>query len=86
LIDSAYTSKKTNDPSALMIAGIEDNQVYVKHCSQFLVRAGWNENFIYELTTFPNAKHDDQLDCLVHAMDTLLGVSGKIIWYMRGLL
>lgn len=154
-VDSALTGKKTNDPSALLIAVEKDNIVYIKHSGQYwlefpdlirkikelatvhqikkiyiepkasglsiaqqlrretmlnvieleppkdskmsrlqsvtpkleskrvkIVKAGWNENFLYELTTFPNAKHDDQLDCLVYAVQRLLGEQGKISWYM----
>lgn len=154
-IDPAYTSKKTNDPSAILIAGIRDNIIYIKHSGQYwlefpdllrkikelsvvyntkkvlvepkasgksivqqlrsetqlsiielpivndsksarlnsiapkleskrvkLVKGNWNENFIYEVTTFPNGKHDDQLDCLMYAVDHFLKESGKIYYYM----
>lgn len=30
-----------------------------------LHEAGWNENFINQCASFPNAQHDDEVDCLV---------------------
>ena len=33
-----------------------------------LVKGGWNETFISEVLRFPNAKHDDQVDVMVMAL------------------
>lgn len=32
-----------------------------------LIRGAWNENFLNQVGAFPNASHDDMLDCLVEA-------------------
>lgn len=29
-----------------------------------IIRGQWNKEFLDQLTTFPNAKHDDMVDCL----------------------
>lgn len=39
----------------------------------FLVRGGWNEEFIDELCAFPNGSHDDQLDAAAGAFNALYG-------------
>ena len=36
-----------------------------------IVKGNWNDNFITELTTFPNAKHDDMVDVLVMAINKM---------------
>jgi predicted phage terminase large subunit-like protein len=47
-----------------------------------LVKDNWNENFLYQCSTFPNGKHDDQVDTLYYSVNSLLSGSGKIRWYM----
>jgi predicted phage terminase large subunit-like protein len=36
-----------------------------------LLRGAWNENFLTECLAFPNSKHDDQVDCLIMAINKL---------------
>jgi predicted phage terminase large subunit-like protein len=160
-VDSAYTSNKRNDPTALLVAGVKDNIVYVKQVLEVwlefpdlvkrlldLVAAQgdthkaqtkvyiepkasglsivqhlrketnlnvielqtpkdskiarvnavtpklesrrvkllrdpmWNDSFLYQLSVFPNGKHDDMCDVLVYATDTLLNRANKIrvVW------
>lgn len=33
-----------------------------------LIRGSWNDSFLHQCTAFPNAKHDDEVDCLVMAL------------------
>lgn len=33
-----------------------------------LLRGGWNEEFLNQVAAFPNAAHDDMVDCLVNAV------------------
>lgn len=39
---------------------------------------GWNESFIGQCTTFPNAEHDDEVDCLVAIIERELMTSNEI--------
>ncbi|GHM98856.1 hypothetical protein WSM22_03460 [Cytophagales bacterium WSM2-2] len=156
-VDSAFTSKKTNDPTCITVCGLHNNAIYVKQVFQVwlefpelvkkikgivnelgsnktmvfiepkasgksiaqqlkietmlnvielpqgndskavrlnaitpklesrrvkFVRGGWNDNAIYELTTFPNARHDDFCDTLIMAVNKLLGAGAKFSYYM----
>jgi len=38
------------------------------HICSVKSRNGWVEEFINELLTFPNGRHDDQVDSLVQAL------------------
>ena len=44
-----------------------------------LIRGGWNEKFLSQITTFPNAKHDEFVDCLCYAIDQSL-FSNQFSW------
>ena len=44
----------------------------------WLVNGKWNEEFIYQLTTFPNAKHDEAVDLLSYAIYAYFRGSRKI--------
>ena len=37
-----------------------------------LLKGGWNDQFISEVISFPNGKHDDQLDNLCYAVNQYL--------------
>lgn len=43
-----------------IISFLEAGRVYI-------VKGGWNDDFINQCATFPNAKHDEEIDCLVMA-------------------
>lgn len=45
--------------ASVVVPMVESGRVYV------LNGAGWTEDFLYELTTFPVGKHDEAVDCLV---------------------
>lgn len=45
----------------------------------FLIEGAWVEEFINQVTTFPNAKHDDMVDVLVMMINELL-VNDKFKW------
>ena len=38
-----------------------------------LIRGAWNDKFLTQLTTFPNAKHDEAVDTACYAIDLLVG-------------
>lgn len=50
-----------------------------------LVKAGWNDDFIDELCSFPNAAHDDQVDAAAGAFRRLLdgGTTGLLDYYAK---
>ncbi len=43
-------------------------QPFVESGRVKLVRGAWNDQFLQEVTGFPSASHDDQVDCLVMAV------------------
>lgn len=48
-----------------------------------LVEGMWNAEYVDQLAMFPNAKHDEEVDCLVMAIQDILKKQGKsagIIW------
>lgn len=159
-IDTAQTAKLKNDPSAIMVAGVHENTIYVKKVYELwlefpellrkikevassdgdvntkiyiepkanglsvvqalrketmlnvielptskdskvkrvqsitpklegrrvkLVRDKdyfWNDNFIFQASAFPAARHDDQIDVLFYCVNTLLSNAGAFKWYM----
>lgn len=48
----------------------------------FLVRGGWNENYLNQVATFPNAKHDEHVDLTCYAIDDLLSKSNGTIDFL----
>ena len=38
----------------------------------FLIKGAWNEDFLNQVSTFPNASHDEFVDTLCYAIDRLL--------------
>lgn len=40
-----------------------------------LIRGAWNEKYLTQVTTFPNASHDEFVDCTVYAINLLLNVN-----------
>jgi predicted phage terminase large subunit-like protein len=55
---------------------------YVQGENVKLVQGHWNEEFLYQVGAFPNAKHDEYVDLLSYAVDRELFRRGtrKIIW------
>lgn len=45
---------------------------YLESMRVQLYKGNWNAGFIDECTSFPFGKHDDQLDCLVYAINQLI--------------
>jgi predicted phage terminase large subunit-like protein len=44
----------------------------------YLLQGGWNDSFIFQCTNFPNARHDDEVDCLCMAINKLEGSGRKL--------
>jgi predicted phage terminase large subunit-like protein len=44
-----------------------------------VVKARWNREFVRELTRFPNAAHDDQVDAAAGGYEDLVKRSGKVV-------
>jgi predicted phage terminase large subunit-like protein len=64
--------------AAAMQPAVEAGNVYL------LEGASWLEDFIHELSTFPNGKHDDQVDSLSQAINHLAGnAAWWDAWKMR---
>jgi predicted phage terminase large subunit-like protein len=53
---------------------------YVESGRVILVRGPWNEHFLHQVATFPNAKHDEYIDLTSYAIEEELigsGATGK---------
>jgi predicted phage terminase large subunit-like protein len=48
-----------------------------------LVAGPWVEAFIDEITTFPNGKHDDQVDAAASAFNVLASNNSAARWIMH---
>lgn len=59
--------KEGKNPNKDKVARANDILPYVEAGRVFLVRGGWNDDFINQCATFPNAKHDEEVDCLIMA-------------------
>jgi predicted phage terminase large subunit-like protein len=70
----------------LNVTFINDKQVQkgkvtrVEECAPYchggrvkILKGGWNESFFQEVITFPNGKHDDQVDVLAYAVIESMG-------------
>ena len=44
-----------------------------------LIKGAWNDKFLTQITTFPNAKHDEFVDCICYACDRLL-INDSMSW------
>ena len=45
---------------------------YIEGGRVFLVKGTWNENYLQQIATFPNAKHDEHIDLTAYAIDNEL--------------
>ena len=59
--------KESANPTKDKEARVKDVEAPIEAGRTYLVRGGWNETFLDECASFPNGKHDDQVDCLVMA-------------------
>ncbi len=64
-----------------MSAQVESGNVYLPHPAI----APWVDGFIDECASFPNGKHDDQVDQMTQALNRLRGMSHGILEYYREL-
>lgn len=59
--------KEAQNPTKDKEARANDVAPFVEAGRVYLIRGGWNDDFINQVCTFPNAKHDEEVDCLVMA-------------------
>lgn len=64
---------KSSPESGDKITRAEPIAAQVNAGNVLMVRGDWNRKFIEELRTFPNGKHDDQVDALSRAFSELIG-------------
>lgn len=68
----AYTKinvTASKPPAGAKEVRAENKAPFVESKRVVLVRARWNKDFVDEVCTFPNAAHDESVDCLVMAID-----------------
>lgn len=50
---------------------------YIESGRVFLVQGGWNEHYLHQVATFPNAKHDEYIDLTSYGVEReLIGTGG----------
>lgn len=59
--------KEGKNPTKDKEARANDIAPYIESGRVYLVRDGWNDDFIEQCCTFPNAKNDEEVDCLIMA-------------------
>lgn len=64
-------------PSTDKVARVKDTSPIMESQRVKLIKGGWNAAFLDQLTTFPNAKHDEYVDCIT----MMLGKENKQIKY-----
>lgn len=56
--------KEGKSPNTDKVARVKDSAPVCESGRVFLIRGPWNKDFLDQLTTFPNAAHDEYIDCL----------------------
>lgn len=51
-------------PSNDKVSRVKDTSPIMESRRVKLIKGGWNNQFLDQLTTFPNAKHDEYVDCI----------------------
>lgn len=70
--------KEDENPTKDKEARLNDIAPFIEAGRVYLKRDAWNEEFIEQCCNFPNAKHDEEVDCLVMA--------GRKAFLKRGLI
>ena len=60
------------------VARASNYEAYFELKRVYLRKAAWNKEWIREFNSFPNGKHDDQVDSLVVALNEQIKASGGI--------
>lgn len=68
-------------PSKDKVSRVKDTSPIMESGRVSIIRGGWNRDFLDQLTTFPNAKHDEYVDCVT----MMLGKENKQIKYGRSI-
>lgn len=83
-----HLKKHTPLNVVLLDAPVDSKEVRVHACTPFieskrvyLLDGSWNEHFVNECATFPNGKHDDQVDNLTAAIDKFYNNRKKVTSY-----
>jgi predicted phage terminase large subunit-like protein len=70
--------KEAKNPTKDKEARANDISPFIESGRVYLVRGGWNDDFIQQCATFPNAKHDEEVDCLIMACHRAFKRKGTI--------
>jgi predicted phage terminase large subunit-like protein len=70
--------KASENPTKDKEARVNDIVSYIEAGRVYLVRGGWNDEFIQQCAIFPNGKHDEEIDCLVMACQKAFKSKGLI--------
>lgn len=75
----------TPSPKDDKVTRVNANTAFLEGGRVYLVEGVWNDDFLHECKTFPNAKHDDQVDVLMMAIaESSKNQSPAIIWSSFG--
>jgi predicted phage terminase large subunit-like protein len=71
---------KTNFVSVSKIERARSSSPYIESGRVILVKGAWNDDFLHQVTTFPNAKHDEHVDITAYAIERNLIIKESIIY------
>ncbi len=77
-VQTALNIKEAKNPTKDKEARANDISPFIECGRVYLVRGGWNDDFISQVATFPNAKNDEEVDCLVMACQRAFKKTGAI--------
>jgi predicted phage terminase large subunit-like protein len=67
--ETGLNIKEDKPPTKDKVARVQDISASIETGRVSLLRGHWNEEFLMQCQTFPAAKHDDMVDCLVMALN-----------------
>jgi predicted phage terminase large subunit-like protein len=67
--ETGLNIKEDKPPTKDKVARVQDISATIETGRVSLLKGHWNENFLLQCQSFPAAKHDDMVDCLVMALN-----------------
>ena len=72
------TEIKSNFVNSSKIENARATAPYIEGGRVILVEGAWNESYLNQVATFPNAKHDEHIDLTCYGVEkNLMGNKGK---------
>ena len=79
--ETGLNVREDKPPSKDKVARVQDISASLESGRVSLLKGDWNEEFLQQLVTFPSAKHDDMVDCLVMAVNKNMWNRAKVVYF-----